>query len=132
MNIFEQASRCALRFESDRGDLSVEQLWGMPLQSKNKFDIDTIAIKVISDLRELSVESLLKNNHSEARTTLELKLEILKHIVAAKEDEIAMRTRRQAASAQRERLVTLLGEKQDESLKGLSIEELTARIKELE
>ena len=42
-NIFELATRKALRFGTERGPVTVEQLWQMPLQSKNLFDLDNVA-----------------------------------------------------------------------------------------
>jgi hypothetical protein len=51
MNIFEQATRRAIRFESAKGDLSVEQLWDLPLQSRNQFDLDTVAKTVNRQLK---------------------------------------------------------------------------------
>ena len=37
MNIFEYATRAKLRFASSRGDLTVEQLWDVPLRSTDGF-----------------------------------------------------------------------------------------------
>ena len=42
-NLFLQATREKFRFESSKGDLSVEQLWDLPLTSRTGFDLDTVA-----------------------------------------------------------------------------------------
>ena len=49
MSIFEQASRLKLRFASVKGELTIEHLWGLPLQSKTSFDLDTVAKAVARD-----------------------------------------------------------------------------------
>jgi hypothetical protein len=46
LNMFEQASRLKLRFETIRGEFTVEQLWSLPLssQSESTVTLDMIAI----------------------------------------------------------------------------------------
>jgi hypothetical protein len=126
--IFEQASRGKVRFPSDRGDLTVEQLWDLPLQAKNGFDLDSVAKDVNCQLKAVTEESFVNIGTNPAKPALELKLDIVKHIIATRiaENEAA-RTKAERLTEKR-RLVELLGDKNDEELKGLSKEELTARI----
>lgn len=131
MNIFEQASKKKLRFPSIKGELTVEQLWDLPLVSKVGFDLDCIAKSINSQLKSVADESFVVTSDNPAKGLLELQLEIAKHIIAVK-IEVAETARNKAAkSAEREKLLGILAEKQDEALKALTPDELAKRIAEL-
>lgn len=131
MNIFEQASIQKLRFQSVKGELTVEQLWDLPLQSRNQFDLDTIAKSVNRDLKSTEEESFVSTRVNPAKTRLNLMLEILKHIISVKM-EAAEEARIKANKAdEKEKLLRLLEEKQTEQLRSLSAEQIAERIKEL-
>jgi hypothetical protein len=130
VNIFEQATRQALRFASSKGELSTEQLWDLPLQSRAGFDLDSIAKSVNAALKESAEESFV-SVATPANAILALKLEILKHIIGVKLAEQAEARNAAARAEQKRRLTEILGEKQDAALKDLSAEELQKRIAEL-
>ena len=99
--MFEKASRMKLRFSSSKGELTVEQLWDLPLQSKTGFDLDTLARAINRELRTLEDDSFVDTPRSNPRKIqLELSLEIVKRIIDVKQTE-----NRQALNAadQRER-----------------------------
>ena len=58
-NIFETATRKALRFGTERGPVTVEQLWQMPLQSKNLFDLDNVAKSCNAKVKSFAEESFV-------------------------------------------------------------------------
>lgn len=128
MNIFEQATRQKFRFESIKGELTVEQLWDMPLTSKNGFDLDTVAKEVNRDLKACSEESFVNTNHNPAVGRLEAKLEVVKHVIAVKLAESDERAKAADRKAEKERLLEILHQKKDQDLLGLSREELEKRI----
>lgn len=132
-NIFEQASREKLRFPSIKGDLVIEQLWDLPLQSSrsNTVDLDSVARTVNADLKAVTEESFVQTRTNPVKAQLTLKLDILKHIIATKQTENAQKTQAAANESEILRLKGLLAEKNDEALKGLSPQELEARIKQL-
>ena len=130
MNIFEQATRRAIRFESAKGDLSVEQLWDLPLQSRNQFDLDTVAKTVNRQLNAVTEESFVSVRENPAKETLSLKLEIVKHIISVKLQE-AEEARNRDKASEKEKLLRLLDEKQNEALRALTPEEIQERLKAL-
>lgn len=132
MNIFEQATRTALRFPSVRGVITTEDLWGMPLTSKNGFDLDSTAKSVNGSLKESQEESFVSTTSNPERAGLELRLEILKHIIAVKLRENEEKLARAGRKAEKDRLVAILETKQVEKMQGMSIEEINARIAELD
>ena len=131
MNIFEQATRRAIRFESTKGDLSVEQLWDLPLQSRNQFDLDTIAKTVNRQLNDVTEESFVSVRENPAKETLSLKLEIVKHIISVKLQEAEEARNRANKASEKEKLLRLLDEKQNEALRALTPEEIQERLKAL-
>ncbi len=140
MNIFEQATKQSLRFPSDRGDLTTEQLWQLPLTaSRNDFDLDTVAKTVNNQLKTLAEESFVATSTNPIKPVLELKLEILKHIIAVKmqaaadaKDRAADAKDRAAKAEKRHKLVELLGKKQDAALESLTTAEIEAQLAELD
>jgi hypothetical protein len=42
-NLFERATRLKLRFSTNKNEITVEDLWELPLQSKTGFDLDNVA-----------------------------------------------------------------------------------------
>ena len=132
MNIFEQATRRAIRFESTKGDLSVEQLWDLPLQSRNQFDLDTIAKTVNRQLNDVTEESFVSVRENPAKETLSLKLELVKHIISVKLQEAEEARNRANKASEKEKLLRLLDEKQNEALRALTPEEIQERLKALE
>ena len=131
MNIFEQATRRAIRFESVKGDLSVEQLWDLPLQSRNQFDLDTIAKTVNRQLNDVTEESFVSVRENPAKETLSLKLELVKHIISVKLQEAEEARNRANKASEKEKLLRLLDEKQNEALRALTPEEIQERLKAL-
>ena len=131
MNIFEQATRRAIRFESAKGDLSVEQLWDLPLQSRNQFDLDTIAKTVNRQLNAVTEESFVSVRENPAKEILSLKLEIVKHIISVKLQEAEEARNRANKASEKEKLLRLLDEKQNEALRALTPEEIQERLKAL-
>lgn len=124
--IFEQASRLKLRFETNKGLLSVEDLWDLSLTS-----LDNIYRVINKKLKEETEESLI-TTRSKSNKELDLKIEILKHVVKVKQEEAELKKARQERLNELELLRTLKNEKQIDALKGMSLEDLNKRIVELE
>jgi hypothetical protein len=130
--MFEQATRLKLRFVSTRGELSVENLWDVPLRSRDDCNLDKIARGVNRDLEQASEESFVdtvKNNP--AKNLLELKLKIVKHVITVKLEEEEQTKTRAENKIEREKLLAILAEKQDGKLSELSEKELKKRIEAL-
>ena len=132
MNIFEQGTKLNLLFPTCRGHISILDLWNLPLTSKDGFNLDAVARTVNTELKASTEESFVKPIVTTAAALLELRLEILKHIIASKIADISAATARKARSDERQRLLKLLDEKDEEKLKALSAEEIRNRLKELD
>lgn len=131
-NIFEYASRNKLRYGSVRGDLTTEQLWELSLRSKDGFDLDTVARGLNKKLKDLTEESFVSTTPSAASARAETSLEVVKHIIAVKMAEEASAKKRAANKGEKERLLSILAEKQTGALSALTEAELQKRIAELD
>ncbi len=128
MNIFEQSARQKLRFTSNKGDLTTEQLWDVPLTSRTGFDLDTIARGVSKELKGVAEESFVATSTNPAKAGLELRLEVLKHIIAVKLQQAADAANNATRSAERVKLLGVLAKKQDAALEELTPEQIQARL----
>ncbi|MFA7188502.1 MAG: hypothetical protein WC117_00270 [Sphaerochaetaceae bacterium] len=130
MNLFEQASRKKFRFASVSGPLGIEVLWDLPLQSKNGLDLDTVAKGVNAEL-SAATETSFVDKVSPAKTELEQKLELVKHIIAVKIEERDNALTEKAKKAERQRLLSALERSQDAELEKLTPEQIQERINAL-
>jgi hypothetical protein len=123
--MFECAARSKFRF-SFKGLISVEDLWDLPVTS-----LDSIFKTLNSQLKQTKEESLLDTKTKQDKE-LEIKIEIIKYIVGVKLEEENVRLRVKERKEQKQKILEIMAEKQDESLKGKSIEELTKMLDDLE
>lgn len=125
-NIFERASKQKLRFATAKGHFATEDLWDLSLES-----LDTLAKTVHSELKNSEEVSFIKTVSS-VNTELNLKMDILKHIIKYKLDlKEAAKTRAEKA-AKLEELQELLHDKTKEEMKGLTKDEIAKRIADLQ
>ena len=131
MSIFEQASKLKLRFDTSRGEATVEDLWDLPLKSARNPNLDDIAIALAKQLRDNEgVQSFVDPVESK-NTTAQLKFEIVKHVIDFKIAERDAEARAKIVAVQRERIKELLAKKDDEELSGKSREDLQALLASL-
>jgi len=125
---FEKATREKVRFETSRGPISTEDLWDLPLLSREKFNLDTVARQASKALKETEEESFVKPVTKE-NTILKLRLKVVERIIEVRLQEKKDREEASKKRAKKDRILEIIGKKQDETLESKSIEELE---KELE
>lgn len=127
-NIFEYATRNKLRFASVRGELTVEQLWDVPLRSKDDFNLNIVAKAANNAWKNISEESFVETARTPQHTRLEMALEVVKYVIDAKLAEETAAKKRAENKIEKEKLLAILAEKQDGKLSELSEKELQRRI----
>ena len=134
MNLFEKATRKAFRFPTLKGEITVEQLWQLPLLARgiNTVDLDTVARTINHELKALGEESFVNKGDNPKRGELTDKLDIVKHIIEAKQSEADAATKRMARQQERQKLLDLLDRKNNEELEGLSKEDIEKKLAELD
>ena len=120
-SLFEAASRLKLRFASQVGQLSVEDLWDLPLTSATKPNLDAIAVELNRQLKGTE-ESFVSTGKKNA--VLELKFEVVKHIIGVRVAENQAKLDERARQERKSQIADLIEQKKSEGLKALSLEEL--------
>jgi len=133
-NIFEYATRNKLRFASPRGEMTLEQLWDIPLRGAagDQFNLNTIAKTISKALKDVSEENFVETTKTVRHTKLEIALELVKHVIDTKLGEEKAAETRAANKQKKEKLLAILAEKQDGKLSALSEKELQKQIAALE
>ena len=131
-NLFEIATRKAFRFQSNRGDLTTEQLWELPLTSRVGFDLDSVAKAVNAELKSVTEESFVATRVNPRKGDLEAKLDVLKHIIAVKIAEAEAATARVAKQEKRAKILDALAAKENEELTQASKDDLLKQLAELD
>ena len=130
---FEQASRLKLRFETPKGLISVEDLWDLPLTSRTRLSdisLDNLAKSLNKATKESAEESFVVKK-SRTNTLLELKFEIVKHVIKVRLEDAERKENALAVKAQKEKILDIIADKEDDSLKGKSVASLKKMIKDL-
>lgn len=128
MDMFETAARYRFRFPSERGALTVEDLFALPLTAANGFSLDAVAKACHEQVEKAASTSFVQEEASPASDEWATKLEIVKHVIAVRLQERKDARDASARRARKARLLEILAAKQDESLQSLSEEEIKAQI----
>ena len=123
-NIFEQASRKALRFQTVKGELTVEQLWQLNLD-KGEVNLYQLATELVADVNSKPQKELSffkkKTNKNELA---ELKFAIIEHIVITKVSEIEENESAAVRKSEIDEIDRLIAQKEAESKASMSLEDL--------
>lgn len=123
--MFKQASKLQLRFTTNRGLLSVEQLWTLSIS-------DLInAIKAVKKILKKTNDDELSflENDSVVDTENQLRFDILKDIYLTRKKETEEIRDAAEIKAHNQKILSLIAEKQEGELKGKTIEELEKMLK---
>lgn len=127
-NIFEIASRRKFRFSFTKGEITTEQLWDLSLT-----DLDAVAKLVNANLKAITEDSFVKvTNNSASQRLLETKLDVLKHIIAVKLDELDQRQAASTRAAKRSTLLEALAAREAQELSQASKDDLLKQLAELD
>ena len=124
--MFQKATRLKLRFDTTKGQLSVEDLWDLPLTSARTANLDDLARALHKDVKNESVSFVTKA--APANEMQQLRFEIVLHVINTK---IAERDAAALATANREKkqkIMAIIERKEDENLAGASVEDLRAML----
>lgn len=129
INLFYIASRNKFRFPSSKGDLTLEQLWETPLTSRNGYSVNDIAIAVNSELKSLEEESFVETSSNPRRTELRQMLDLLKTVIAIRQQENAEATEAARKASFRKQIMETIEAKEKDQLSSMSIAELKDLVK---
>lgn len=126
-NLFIYASKQKLRFESNKGQLSVEDLWDLELVSNrpNQSTLDSIAIQLSKELESTKgVTSFVTTSPTKNNKQLQAKFDIVLYIIEQKKQDDIRNANIKLAKEKNKKILEIIQEKQDGELKSKSVEEL--------
>lgn len=125
MDLFEKATRWKLRFPTPVGQLTVEDLWDLPLLASRgqKACLNDLAKQLSKQVKADDEEDFV-NPKTEGNKELKASFEIVKHVIAVKIRERDAAEKAQETKAKKARILELIAKKQDEALAEKSEEEL--------
>lgn len=134
VNIFEEASKQKLRFSTDKGELTTEQLWDLPLQSTktHQLDLDTVAKAINNGIRRQDEDSFVQRRTNPVKAQLVLKLEILKAIIARKQADEAAARAKAVTATRRAQLLDALENQKQKTLEGMDEAAIRAELAALD
>ena len=125
-DIFTIATRTKLRFDTNKGLLSVEDLWDLPLTSNTgRPNLDDIARELDAQLKSISTVSFVDTS-KKADTTLQLKFDLVKAIIDTRLAENTATATIRANQEKKQQILAIMAEKETDGLKGKSLDELNA------
>lgn len=123
--MFDYATRNKLRFPY-KGSATVEDLWDLSVQ-----ELDGI-YKTLNALNKQANEESLLQVKTKEDEALAVKINIVKHIVKVKLAEADQAKKALENKREREKILSIMANKQDEALQNMSMEELQKKLAELE
>jgi hypothetical protein len=135
INIFERATRLKARFASPQGQLSVEDLWDLPLTSATgKANLNDIAVRLhnqIKDAGEVSFVPTAATKLSVGQKLQQLMLDVVKHVIAIKLADAEEVARARAKQEEKGRLLEALSAAEAREVGAKSSAEIRAMIEAL-
>lgn len=131
-DMYKYVAQNGIQFASNRGALSVAQLFDLPLSSRNGFDLDNVAKGINAELKECGEESFVSTATNPRKKPLEVALDVVKDVIATKQAQAAATLARQHRGEERRKILDALTTKQDQALSAASVEELNAKLAALD
>jgi hypothetical protein len=133
-NLFALAAQAKYRFMSISGNITVEDLYDLPLESNRGPSLDDTAQRIAAKLEVAGKKSFVRSKASgnPERQKLENMLAIVQYIIAEKEAEQDAANDAANKKALRQQLLELKQRKQLAQLEGKSVEEIDAMLTQLQ
>ncbi len=123
MENFKQATKEKLRFHTYKGSLSTEQLWDLSLE-----DLDFLAVALEAEHKQAGKKSFLAKTSTKDKTA-KLKFDVVIDVLTSKVEEANALAEAREDKEHNKKIISLIAEKKDESLKGKTVKQLEAMLK---
>lgn len=132
-DIYKFAAQNGLRFPSKKGELTVEQLFQLPLKSQTGFDLNTVAQTINNQLKGVSEESFVEDTSTDPRkNALTVALNVVKDVIATKQEINRAALARTQRAADRKKILDAISAKKDEKFTQASLEDLEKQLAALD
>jgi hypothetical protein len=121
--MYKEASKLKLRFQTSKGNLSIEQLWDLNLN-----ELDSLAVSLEEAYKNSKGKSFLEKKTAKNKT-IKLQFDIAFDILNTKVEEREALQKEDENKTHNQKIPSLIKEKQEDELKGKSIKELEKLLK---
>jgi len=121
--MYKKASQLQLRVNTTKGQLTVEQLWDLPLSM-----LDALAVSLETEYKKSGKKSFLAVN-SKKDKELKLLFDIVLDVLSTKMEDAAAAKGIADTKEHNQRILELIKRKQDSEMEGKSIAELEKLLK---
>lgn len=124
MENYKLATQQKLRFTTNRGLLSTEQLWDLPLD-----ELDALAVSLEDQHKQSGKKSFIVKTTAKDRTA-KLRFDVALDILTTKVEEAQAAQEALEIKEHNKKIIAIIADKKDESLKGKSIKQLEAMLRD--
>lgn len=124
MDVYKIAAKQQFRFQTNKGLLSTEQLFSLSLK-----ELDELAVSLELAHDQSAKKSFLTKS-SDKDKVAKMKFDVVLDVLNTKAAEEEAATEAYRKKEHNKKILTLISEKQDESLKGKSIKQLEALLED--
>lgn len=130
LNIFEYAAKNKLRFATERGLLTAEDLFDIKLSNQAGPSLDKIAIALDEELSK--TEKSFVKKVTPQNKELQIKLDIVKHVISVKQDQEEAKVAAAARATQRRILQEAIAKKKLEAIDNADLASLEAELAKID
>ena len=130
LNIFEYAAKNKLRFATERGLLTAEDLFDIKLSNQAGPSLDKIAISLDEELSK--TEKSFVKKVTPQNKELQIKLDIVKHVISVKQDQEEAKVAAAARATQRRILQEAITKKKLEAIDNADLASLEAELAKID
>lgn len=131
-NLLLIALSTGMRFPSNRGLITTEDLFELPLTAANGFSLDTIAKSINGSLKALGEESFVEQGDSAQRQQLTDALDVVKLVIDHKQTINKALVEKREKRARRAKLLEALENRENADLASMSKEDILKQLEELD
>lgn len=124
MDIYKKAAIKKLRFSTVKGNLTVEDLWDLPMKSSRSVSLDLVAQNCDADLNKKTKSFISAKTEDDALA--QLRMDIVLDVIKTRLDNLKAKDEQQATNEHNKRIDELIKAKEHNELASKSIEELKA------
>ena len=130
LNIFEYAAKNKLRCATERGLLTAEDLFDIKLSNQAGPSLDKIAISLDEELSK--TEKSFVKKVTPQNKELQIKLDIVKHVISVKQDQEEAKVAAAARATQRRILQEAIAKKKLEAIDNADLASLEAELAKID
>jgi len=127
--MYKEAAKRKLKFQSERGLLTVEDLFDLKLTGK--CSLDTVSRGAIKAKTEKTESLVASTRRTQEQIMNDLRIDILRDIIRDKQAEAEATAKREETKILEQKIVGAIERKRDAALENASEEELIAKLEAL-